>query len=135
MQMSKRSRVAYWVLAGIPAAAYLAASIAKLSGSSRMVQNFTHFGYPVWFMYFIGAAELAGALGLLFGGLAHRILPRLAALGLMVIMLGAMASHAMHDPILRVLSPLILFAMLAGFLYVGRSDKQASADRAIGAAD
>jgi putative oxidoreductase len=42
-------------------------------------------GLPAAFMGFIGAAELAGAAGLVFG-----VLARWAAIGLILIMLGAM---------------------------------------------
>ena len=48
---------------------------------------------PVGFMRFIGTAEVLGALGLVLPGLfgIHRELTRLAAAGLVIIMIGAVA--------------------------------------------
>ena len=125
--MPTTNRIAYWLLAGLPAAAFLFASSRKLTGNAAMVENFARFGYPPWFMYFIGAAELSGALGLLFGAVVHPILPRLAAVGLMIIMVGAVVTHVMHDPLVSAASAAVLLAMLGGFLYVARSAKQVSA--------
>ncbi len=122
--MSNGKKITYWVLAGIPAAMFLVASFFKLTSSDAMVQIFTHFGYPLWFMYFIGIAELAGALGLLFGSILHPILPRLAALGLIILMLGAVVSHGTHDPIVMAIPAALVIAVLVAFLYVGKQLKE-----------
>ncbi|SMF27309.1 DoxX-like family protein [Alteromonadaceae bacterium Bs31] len=64
------------------------AGAAKLAGVPELHQSFSAMGLPLWFGYFIGAAELAGGLGLL--------VPRLsawAAIGLVPIMLGAAYFH------------------------------------------
>jgi uncharacterized membrane protein YphA (DoxX/SURF4 family) len=53
------------VISVLLALAFLAAAFAKLTGNEMMVGNFARYGYPLWFMYFVGVAELAGAIGLL----------------------------------------------------------------------
>ena len=55
---------------------------------------FVVWGYPMWFMYAVGVAEIVGGLSLFVPGLASW-----AALGLMTIMLGAVAT-SLHHPIL-----------------------------------
>jgi uncharacterized membrane protein YphA (DoxX/SURF4 family) len=73
---------------------FLCTEVGKLAHDSDMRQFFLQSGYAIWFLYFIMAAETAGAIGLL---LPRTTLP--AALGLMAIMAGAIHTHAHnHDP-------------------------------------
>ena len=72
----------------LPALVFAAAGIEKLAGTPLLHHSFKVMGLPEWFGYFIGACELSGALGLLW--------PRtrkLAAIGLAVIMMGAIYYH------------------------------------------
>jgi len=61
---------------------------AKLRYDGWMRQFFLHSGYSVPFMYFVMGSELAGATALLF-----RRARNVAALGLLVLMCGAVATH------------------------------------------
>lgn len=117
--MSK-SKIAYWVLAVVLALAFGFAGFSKLSGNAMSVGMFEHFGYPIFFMYFIGACELAGALGLVFGQIIDARLPRLAAMGLLVIMLGAIVTHVLRDPIEKMIPAVMLVVLLLGLLYAGK---------------
>ena len=115
------SKFAKWgtVLATVlPTLAFLMAGGAKLSGAEEMVQNFSRYGLPTAFMYFIGACEVAGAVGLWLTTTVIGPWPlrRLAALGLAIIMVGAVAMHAVHDPIMNALPAAILLALLV-FLF------------------
>ncbi|MEM6992078.1 MAG: DoxX family protein [Myxococcota bacterium] len=60
----------------------------KLTGPDEMVANFARWGYPDFFIYMIGAFELAGGIGLMLPSLAG-----LAATGLVIIMTGAVFTH------------------------------------------
>ena len=60
------------------------AAVPKLTGSHQMVQEFGQIGAGQWLRYFVGTAELAGAIGLLTPWLAG-----LAAAGLAADMAGA----------------------------------------------
>lgn len=115
--MSK-NKVTYWVLAVVLALAFGSAGFAKLAGSTVSVDMFTHFGYPMLFMYFIGACELMGGLGLVFGQVVDGRLPRFAAMGLLVIMLGAIVTHVLYDPLQAMIPAVTLAVLLSGFLYV-----------------
>jgi putative oxidoreductase len=61
----------------------------KLTGSQFEVQQFAHIGAGQWLRYFVGIAELAGAIGLLTPWLAG-----LAAAGLAADMAGATIINA-----------------------------------------
>jgi len=76
---------------------------------------------PGWFIRFIGVCEVLGALGLILPGLL-RIKPwltPLAAVGLVVIMIGATALTVAADGMGAGLVPLVV-VMLAAFVAYGR---------------
>jgi len=76
--------------AQIPLAAiFVTAAVPKLTGSHQMVQEFGLIGAGQWLRYFVGTAELAGAIGLLTPWLAG-----LAAAGLAADMAGATVINA-----------------------------------------
>jgi putative oxidoreductase len=87
-----------------------AAGIAKLMGVPMVHQSFGILGLPSWFGYFIGAAEVAGAIGLFI-----RPLSRLAAAGLAIIGAGAVYFHALHTPLSQGV-PAIAVLVLALFV-------------------
>ena len=64
-------------------------AVPKLTGSHQMVQEFGLIGAGQWLRYFVGATELAGAIGLLTPWLAG-----LAAAGLAAEMAGATIINA-----------------------------------------
>jgi uncharacterized membrane protein YphA (DoxX/SURF4 family) len=69
------------------AAVFVYAALAKLTGG--LEQEFTDIGAGQWLRYFVGTAELAGAIGLLTPWLAG-----LAAAGLAAVMAGATIINA-----------------------------------------
>ena len=76
--------------AQIPLAAlFVSVAVPKLTGSQQAVQEFGLIGAGQWLRYFVGTAELAGAIGLLTPWLAG-----LAAAGLAADMAGATIIHA-----------------------------------------
>ena len=78
-----------WV-AQIPLAAlFVIVAVPKLTGSQQAVREFGLIGVGQWLRYFVGAAELAGAIGLLTPWLAG-----LAAAGLAADMAGATIINA-----------------------------------------
>lgn len=91
------------------AISFLATEIGKLAHDADMRQFFVQSGYPVWFLYFIIAAETVGAISLL---LPKKTLP--AALSLAAIMLGAIYTHYRNrDPFSDSLEALHLLVLLA----------------------
>jgi len=92
---TKATNIAIWIGCVLLTLEFAFAGITKLIGQEEGVQGFRNLGYSDNFRLFIGAAELAGAIGLL--------VPRLrgwAAAGLGIIMIGALVTHLrLHDTI------------------------------------
>jgi putative oxidoreductase len=82
-----------WVLQVLLAVMFIKSGFDKLSHLDTTMQNFGGMGLPTWMGALIGAAELLGGIGLLVPRTV-----RLAALGLMVIMVGAVVMHATKIP-------------------------------------
>jgi uncharacterized membrane protein YphA (DoxX/SURF4 family) len=76
---------------------------------------------PVWFIRFIGVAEVLGALGLVLPGLFRRQqhLTALAAVGLMIIMIGAVVTTTMGDGFKMAITPLVV-GLLCALVAYGR---------------
>jgi len=93
---------------------YVLAVVFILSGAAKLLSlpfelaAFERWGYPLAFMYFIGVAEVSGGVALV-----ANILKKWAALGLSLLMLGAVFTHVMHQewPML-VAALLILFGSM-----------------------
>jgi uncharacterized membrane protein YphA (DoxX/SURF4 family) len=76
---------------------------------------------PMWFLKFIGVCELLGGLGLVLPGLLRRqqYLTVWAAVGLLIIMIGAVVVSAMTMGIATAVTPLIV-GLLCALVAYGR---------------
>lgn len=104
--------IALWVVALILAALFFVSGAALFIG--RMDALILQWGYPVGVAAMIGILEILGAIGLLFRRTAGW-----AAVGLMLIMLGALWSHATHREYLAMITPTVGFIALT-FVAWGR---------------
>ena len=107
---AKTMSVLVWIAIALGAVAYAAAGTMKVLGVDQMAQGFTHFHLPLWFMTFIGVCEIAGAIGLLI-----RRLSALAAVGLAIIMIGAIYMHLTYDAP-PMAAPAAVLLVLMGFV-------------------
>ena len=108
MNTSKKSGLfAACVVLGLP---LIALGGAKLAGMAQFHESFRLLGLPAWFGYFIGACEVAGAIGLFV-----KPLRRPAAVGLGCIMLGALYFHLRFTPIVQGI-PALIFLVLASYI-------------------
>jgi putative oxidoreductase len=90
----------------------------KLLGVESAAEGFDRIGWGDWFMYLIGALEIAGGVGLLVPRVAG-----LAAIGLSLLMVGAAIFNvALLD--YPVITPLILLVLFAGIAWVRRYQTQ-----------
>jgi uncharacterized membrane protein YphA (DoxX/SURF4 family) len=112
---------------------FILATVGKATNMADMVAFFKQSGYAIWFLYFIMAAETAGALGIL---LHFKLRTGVAAtVGLMLIMLGAVYTHWHNkDPFsdsLAAISQLINLTMLLLLYLLQRKGRAlvASGDR------
>jgi uncharacterized membrane protein YphA (DoxX/SURF4 family) len=85
---SGRANVALWVLQALVAAAFLMASVTKLTAYPEVVRTFDQIGFGHWFMYLIGGLELAGAIAVLVPRLCG-----LAGLALTGLLIGAVVTE------------------------------------------
>ena len=76
-------------------------------------------GIPGWFLKFIGVCELLGGLGLVLPGLFRRqqYLTPLAAIGLTIIMIGAVAVSVKLFGFTSAISPLVIGLLCAFIAY------------------
>jgi putative oxidoreductase len=112
---SRGKEIALWILAGLLAVQFTISGVIKLIGVEMIVTNFARWGYPSWFRLFIGAAELAGAVGLLIPKLRA-----LAASGLALVMAGAVYTHIRAGEGAETVMPAVLFALTALLAYARR---------------
>jgi DoxX-like family len=112
---------ALWIVQGLLAALFLFAGGMKLVLPLEAMEG--PVPLPGNFLRFIGVAEMLGGLGLVLPGLLRirRGLTPLAALGLVIIMLGATAVTLASGMIAPALIPLGVGA-LAAFVAYGRRD-------------
>jgi len=95
-----------WALCALAAIGFALAGGNKLADPAAAGESFVRFGLPAALARFIGACEVAGAIGLL--------IPRLstwAAGGLTLIMLGASYHHLANDPASQAIPALVFGAL------------------------
>jgi uncharacterized membrane protein YphA (DoxX/SURF4 family) len=117
-------KYALWIIQILLALLFLFAGGTKLILPIETLQSMgspNQILLPGWFLRFIGVCEVVGALGLIFPvllGIKPRLTP-LAAAGLAVIMIGAVALSIAADGILAGIVPLIVGLLLV-FIAYGR---------------
>lgn len=129
---SKGWHITLWVLQALLALVFIGSGGMKVLTPYAELVVAPNMGwaqdFPAGFIKFIGAAEVLGGLGLLLPSLT-RMMPKLtplAALGLVVIMLGAAATHVRRgEPTI----PPIILAALCGLVVWGRLKKAPIAAR------
>jgi uncharacterized membrane protein YphA (DoxX/SURF4 family) len=112
---------ALWTIQALLAALFLFAGGFKLVTPIEEMVKQMPVALPGWFLQFIGVCEVLGGLGLILPGLL-RIKPGLtplAAVGLVIIMIGATAISIMGPAAVTALFPLAT-GILAAFVAYGR---------------
>lgn len=109
--------VVLWIVAIIAAAAFIAAGLMHLRQPKEALDQ--SLGWPEDFsartVKLIGTAELVGGAGLVLPGATDiaTLLTPIAASGLCLVMLGAMATHVRRKEPQGVVVTLVLFALVA----------------------
>ena len=100
--MTKTQKIVYYVLLVVVSVMFVWSGYMKVSANPVSVQGFADAHMALWFMYFIGTAEILGGIGLW--------LPKLqkwAVYGLEIIMIGAVVVTVMNNPVYMALMPVI----------------------------
>ncbi len=115
--------IALWIVAGMAAAAFLVAGMMKIMQGKKVEEKMP------WAKHYsdsairgIGAAEVAGALGLILPavtGIAVWLVPT-AAIGLVLLMAGAVRRHLIIGEGLKGSVPALTLGVLALIVAVGR---------------
>jgi len=102
-----------WAAMAISTVILLMGGVMKLMGNPMATTSFTVLGLPAVFATFIGVCEIAGAIGIWL-----RKTSMLAAIGITLIMLGAIYYHVMHTPLAEGIPAFIL--LLCSLLIISR---------------
>lgn len=107
-------RIAIWTMVVLVGSFFVLVGWSKLMGPSgaHWAVRLEHWGYPAASRYVIGAVEILAGMGFLVP-----VLRRWAAITLMVVMMGAFATHLIHHEFVRLLPPLVLGALLFGLCW------------------
>jgi uncharacterized membrane protein YphA (DoxX/SURF4 family) len=112
--MKRFGRLVNWTLAVVLAVFFVAVGVAKI-GSPGWETRFAAWGYPPWSTLVVAVVEAAAGVGLLVPA------SRRAAGGvLMIVMLGATLTHAVHAEWPRTIVTTVLLALLAVVLATSR---------------
>lgn len=121
VHMTKHQRMTYWILLVLVTIAFLGAGTMKLISNPMEVGMFANWGYPLWFMYFTGVCEVAGAIGLHVKKVA-----RIAAICLILLLCGAVGTHVFHgEGLIKPIPATVLMLFLFGILYLKAKDTTA----------
>lgn len=104
-----------WSLTVLLAAVYAGSGWLTATGADGMVAAFERFGLPDWFRITLGIGELTAGLLLLIKPLVG-----IAALGLSFLMLGALLTHLIHDPLVYSLGAVVLLTLLVVLMWLRR---------------
>lgn len=113
-----------WIIQILLALLFLFAGGTKLVISTETLESMASpnaIALPGWFIKFIGVCEVLGALGLILPGVLRRQqhLIALAAVGLLIIMIGAVVVTTMGDGFKMAITPLVV-GLLCAFVAYGR---------------
>lgn len=115
--------ITLWIVQALLAALFLFAGVSKFT---MPIEEMTkQMPLPVWFLYFIGASEVLGGLGLILPWWL-RIKPGLtplAAAGLLIIMVGAVVVTLMTPDKAMAMIPAVV-GLCLGFVAWGRGIKR-----------
>ena len=104
---SRSARILHLVLRILLSLAFLAAGLPKFLPQSGWRERFAGWGYPGWFVFVIGALEVAGVIGLWIPRISRAAMALLA-----VIMVGALLTNLTHPPMGQALRPIIFLLLI-----------------------
>ena len=104
------------VLAALTVVVFVAAGAAKILAVPPMQAAAAHAGFSVDAYRRIGVLEVAGAAGVLVGGI-YPLIGGLASVGLLMLLAGAVATHLRnHDRPRQVAPAVVCVLLVAGYL-------------------
>jgi len=111
----KTRNIIAWVITVLLGTMFTMTGVTKLMARPEVVAQFQSWGIPNFLMYIIGVAELLCAIGLFFTKTRT-----LAISGIVVLMIGAAATHLMNNEFSSVGTNLLLGGAAYGLAYLRR---------------
>jgi hypothetical protein len=112
----KKIKIAYWILTILVSLNLLMAG-AMYFMNPEVAAGFTHLGFPDYFRLELGAAKMLGAVILIIPGLPRNLKEWVYA-GAGITFISAAIAHAnVGDPASAVITPLVMFVLLAASYY------------------
>lgn len=104
---------------------FIMSGASKLIASEFATEGFDGWGYPIWFMYAVGLAEIAGGILILFprAKVLGATLRFWGALLLAAVMAGAVGTHLAHQEFEMIMLPLVLLVMSVLLGYAQRPER------------
>jgi putative oxidoreductase len=90
-------------------------AVKNLAGDQRMADDFRRWGYGDGFRIAVAVAQLGGAVALFLPPLTFA-----GAIGLALVLAGALATHLRHDPPASALPALVCLLLLLPVLWAAR---------------
>jgi uncharacterized membrane protein len=111
--MTKRNKIIYWSATGFLAFGMLAQGFSQILLTQGYVDMvIVRLGYPLYFLYIIGAWKILGVVAILVP--RYRVLNEWAYAGFFFVMSGAAFSHiAMGDPLSELFPAVFLLLVIA----------------------
>jgi uncharacterized membrane protein len=115
---ARKKSATLWTIQGLLAALFLFAGITKFLLPPEILQQ-GPIALPLGFLRFIGAAEIAGAIGLVLPGIFHirQYLTAFAAVGLVLVMTGATVLNLHYGTVGPALIPFVVGLLSATVAY------------------
>ena len=110
--MSKRNKIIYWIATIWMSLGMTSSAIVQLIRMQEETDMFTHLGYPLYLLTFIGIAKLIGVVIVLAPKLP--LLKEWAYAGFFFIMAGALFSHIVMGDAFGETFPPVLLLLLIG---------------------
>ncbi len=114
--MERFKQILFWASKVITSLGFLLASSGKLTQKEAVINMFREWGYFDGFYLLIGILELSLAILVLIPKTSVY-----AAIGLFAIMIGAMITHLIHDPLAEIIRPLVFMILLGIVIYFQRA--------------
>jgi uncharacterized membrane protein YphA (DoxX/SURF4 family) len=111
--MNKTKTVISWILRVLIALGFLLASVGKLTNNPQVIEMFENWGFPGGFHFLIGILELT----LVVLVLIPKTL-KIAIIGIGIILIGAIGTHLVNDPLIQLIRPIIFLVLLAGIYFL-----------------
>lgn len=116
--------IAYWIVAGILAVAYLAVGAMKIVRTpAALAESGLTWApaFPLWSVKGIGVLEVLGAIGLILPPLTGiaPILAPVAAIGLVLLQIGAIITHIVRRETTTLLVNIVLLLLAVAGTWLG----------------